>query len=295
MIEALSFEKIDQVKWDKCIKESYRGNIYGLYDSICKACENWIGIIYNNYEAVMALPIKKKLGLTYSWHPQFIGPLGIYSVDEHPEMVHEIFAKMLEHSWWIKMYYFQNEEENKSIKFTERIYQELHMTHQHIDQIRFGYNENTKRNIKKAVKQNLSLRSVDDVELVIQTFKQHKGNQIKNIDEDSYIHLKKLMSHWLEKKLGHIKAVYDGEKLAAIGYFLVWKDTIIYYKGAVTKHGKSNGAMHFLIDQEMEQYAGRCRFFDFGGSNTDSVAQFYRGFGGVNKSYYLHEYKKFKI
>lgn len=136
---------------------------------------------------------------------------------------------------------------------------------------------------------------MQDVSLVVQHFMQHKGKQIDNIKPDSYQLLAKLMNHWLSKKMGHITGVYQNEELVAIGYFLTWNSTIIYYKGAVTSQGKQMGAMHLLIDHEIENSLGKFHCFDFGGSNAPSVARFYKGFGGLDKYYYLYEYKRFKI
>ncbi len=295
MIEAIPFEKIDQKKWNNCVQESEHKNIYGLYDSICTACDHWIGIVYNDYEAIMALPMKKKLGLSYSWHPQFMGPLGIFGEEVTTEIRSKMFATIIEHSWWIKMHYWQDQSEIKEIKTTERIYQQLDLADRSMDNIRLNYNDNTKRNLKKAIKQNLSIRKTDDSEQLILVFKENKGDQIKNIKEESYVLLKKLTDHWIKKGMGHIMTVYAGSDLAAIGCFLTWGKRLIYYKGAVTEAGKTNGAMHYLIDQEIELHLSGCSSFDFGGSNTESVARFYKGFGGTDRMYYLHEYKKFKI
>lgn len=318
MIYVLPHQKIDQQKWDTCILKSKHSSIYGLFDSISVACENWLSIIYKDYEAVAVLPVKKKLGLVYSWHPQFMGPLGVFTNQENPEIIKEMLGELSKHSLWIKMYYWQKEAPSrpspggrekahpdlpfgkekkiaKNYKIVEKVYQELAIENKNIELIRSGYNENTKRNYKKAVKQSLTVRHISDVNLVINTFKENKGNQIENINEDSYTLLKKLMDHWLQKGLGHITAIYDKDQLSAIGYFLVHHNTIIYYKGAVTELGKANGAMHFLIDHEIENNLNQCKYFDFGGSNTESVARFYRGFGGVDKYYYLHEFKRFKI
>lgn len=291
MIEVIVSSKIDQHKWDRCVENSSQGNVYGLYASISKACDTWLGIIYNDYEAVLALPLKKKLGLSYSWHPQFMGPLGVFGNDK--KAITEIFRELSSHSWWIKMYYWQ---ERKPAKFIvkERLYQQLSL-HEGIDVIRKNYNDNTKRNIKKATKAELLIKDVKDVQLVLDTFKENKGVEIDNIDEKSYQLLKKLMMHWQKSKLGYITGVYDQDELMAIGYFLEWKDTVIYYKGAVTQLGKEFGAMHYLIDHEIKNSVLKYKTFDFGGSNTSSVARFYKGFGGTDHRYYEYEFRKFKI
>ncbi len=294
MIQVVPFEKINRTKWDACIHSGKNGNIYGLYDSICMACDRWVGIIYNDYQWVLALPQKKKLGLTYSWHPQFMGPLGIFGNEEDPQIQQKMLEEMIQHSWWVKMFYFQPAEGNL-IKPTLWKYQQLGLAGKNMEDVRKEYNENTKRNRQKAVKQGIEIKKVSDVDLVINTFKENKGDQIENINEDSYVLLRKLMIHWLQKNDGHITGVYDGEILLAIGYFLTWRKTVTYYKGAVTNEGKNSGAMHFLIDSEINDHINKCDFFDFGGSNTESVARFYKGFGGKDVDYYLNEYKKFKI
>ena len=294
MIEVIPSGKIDKQRWDACVSLSKNGNIFGLYDSITTACGDWIGFVYNGYEAVLALPVKKKWKLAYSWHPQFMGPLGVFSSHPSPEIAQHLLGEISRYSWWIKMHYWQKEE-IKRLKVLPRIFQELDISSTSMEKIRAGYHENTKRNYKKAIQKQLSVQHMTDASLVIDTFKDNKGGQIENINEDSYLLLRRLMDHWLNTKNGYITAVYDGDILAAIGYFLVWNQTIIYYKGAVTEPGRSNGAMHLLIDHEIENHLGTCKYFDFGGSNTDSVARFYKGFGGADKNYYLYEYKKFKI
>jgi len=294
MIRSIPFQEIDKTKWDQCVYSSENASIYGLYDSISVACDNWIGLVLNDYEAVMALPIKKKLGLSYSWHPQFMGPLGIFSTHTNAEAIKSFYEELIRHSWWIRMYYWEKENHVGSIKPTLRIFQGLDLSGT-IETIRKNYNENTSRNIKKALKSGLEIKTETDVLRVIHNFKEFKGGEIKNITEESYHLLQKLMRHWQETGNALIKSVYYQNQLAAIGYFIHWKDKMIYYKGVVTSEGKNLGAMHLLIDAMIETAVANHSFFDFGGSNTESVARFYHGFGGVDHSYYEHEYKKFKI
>jgi hypothetical protein len=294
MIEVIPFNEINKAKWDECVNSSIHNNIYGLYDSISQACDHWVGIVYEDYKAVLALPLKKKLGLAYSWHPQFMGPLGVFSSVDDPEIESEIFSRTLKNSWWIKMYYWQNSSP-KEFKKTQLVFQILDLRNSNMDILRSLYNENTKRNIKKAIKAGLNISHDSTVEELVLTFKENKGDKIENINDESYTLLKKLMKHWLKTKNGHISSIYQNDELLAIGYFLSWKGITIYYKGVVTERGKTAGAMHFLIDQEIEKSIVNGNYFDFGGSNSESVARFYRGFGGVDKNYYLHEFKKFKI
>ena len=294
MIQFIPFQKIEKSRWDHCVINSPQKSIFGLYDSICTACEDWIGIVLNDYQAVLALPIKKKLGLSYSWHPQFMGPLGVYSDHFNESMMLEILDALPSKTWWIKMHYWQKCQ-HKDFQMTEMNFQELSLNLKTIEEIRSGYNENIRRNLKKAAKQQLTIKQTNDINLLLTTFHREEGNQIDNINHQSYTLLRKLMEHWINLGFGTISEVYHGDNLAAIGYFIHWNGINIYYKGAVTEEGKNCGAMHLLIDQEIEMNLENFQKFDFGGSNIESVSRFYKGFGGVDRSYYLFEYKKFKI
>lgn len=293
MMQVLKSKQVDASKWDTCILQSANGNLYGLYDSIQTACTDWMAFVQDDYAAVAALPIKRKLGLTYSWHPQFLGPLGIFSAQPNQIRIEEFISEIKKHSWWVKMFYWQNlQPDFKAVPWN---YQLLEFGNQSMDEIRSHYNENTRRNIQKAVKLGLEVREINSVDLLVNSFRKEKGEHIENLNEDSYQLLHRLISHWAGKGLATMKAIYQNEELLAIGCFLHWRNMVIYYKGVVTSAGKNTGAMHYLIDQEIQLAAKPGNIFDFGGSNTESVARFYKAFGGSNHAFYLNEFKKFKI
>lgn len=293
MIQVFKSGEINQQKWDNCILNAVNGTIYGLYDSIQTACDEWLGFVWNNYEAVAALPIKRKLGLTYSWHPQFLGPLGIFASQPDALNLNDFIQLIKQESWWIKMYYYQNL--SPGLTTSEWNYQLLEFNQKPIDDIVSNYNDNTRRNINKAAKAHVTIKEIMDVDILVNTFRDEKGSQISNLNDESYYLLKKLIIRWQEKGLASIKAVYQFDELLAVGCFLQWRNQVVYYKGAVTEAGRNTGAMHFLMDQEIKSAHRENGVFDFGGSNVETVARFYKGFGATNHHYYYTEYKKFKI
>lgn len=293
MIQVLKSNQIDQAKWDACIHSSPHGNIYGLYGSIQTACAEWTGFVQDDYTAVVALPLKRKLGLTYSWHPQFLGPLGIFSKNENQIQLNEFIDSLKKSSWWIKMFYWQNLQ--PEFQAQPWNYQLLDFGNRSIEEVKKGYNENTRRNIAKSDKLNVEVVDVDSIDVLVDSFRTEKGEQIEYLNDDSYLLLHKLISHWKQLGMAEIKAVYQHQTLLAIGCFLRWRNRVVYYKGVVTTAGKNTGAMHFLIDHEIQLSAKPFNVFDFGGSNTASVARFYLGFGAANHQFYLNEFKRFKI
>ena len=292
MIRVINADKIDPAKWDYCVTSSPNGNIYGLYSSLNAGCKSWKGIIYGDYEAVLALPIKKKFMLSYSWHPQFMGPLGIYGKVLTPEITDGFFKAVLSNSWWIRMYYFQKTDATKC-SFIPRVHQMLDVENLSIETVRKLYNENTRRNIKKTQQFQFEIKPDTDINSFIGFFKKNKGEEIDTLKESSYVQLSKLMKLWLGKGNGYIRSGYVNNELHAMAYFILWNGVLTYYKGFSTEAGKKNGSMHFLLDREIESNLARIHKVDFGGSNVESVARFYKGFGGADETYYQAESRKF--
>jgi len=67
----LPYKQIDKVKWDACIRHSMNRLIYAESVYLDHMAVNWDAIVLNDYEAVMPLPWKKKLGIRYLYQPSF--------------------------------------------------------------------------------------------------------------------------------------------------------------------------------------------------------------------------------
>ncbi len=63
MIKLLSNDQIDRALWDKTIESSPYGMIYALSWYLDIVCPDWEALVSDNYEQVMPLPVKKKMGL----------------------------------------------------------------------------------------------------------------------------------------------------------------------------------------------------------------------------------------
>src|SRR5688572_19161823 len=70
--------KIDRTKWDTCISESSNALIYATTMWLDHLADHWSGIVLNDYEAVMPVPWRSKLGVRYCYHVAFIQQLGIF-------------------------------------------------------------------------------------------------------------------------------------------------------------------------------------------------------------------------
>ena len=69
---------------------------------------------------------------------------------------------------------------------------------------------------------------------------------------------------------------------------------VVYLKG--TNFDRNSGSMHFLMDRAIQFFkAENLKMFDFGGGESDSMAQFYLGFGAkelIYKTYKVNNLPK---
>lgn len=80
--------------------------------------------------------------------------------------------------------------------------------------------------------------------------------------------------------------------LQAGAVFLFFQSKIIYLFGASSDAGKNTGAMALLFDLFIQEKSGQNLVLDFEGSNIESLARFYKGFGGKEAYYYHLNLKK---
>lgn len=278
MIQYLKHEEIDFKKWNNLISTDVFSSPLVYAEALNIASPKWNALIYGNYEYVFAVPIKKKLGIIpYVWQPQFIPPVGIYGLNPEKSIIHE-FKNALS----------QIRASKKLHSFTKFGESDLELKTQFLKNSFNRYNENTKRNIAKFENTLYEVRYTDSTDFLVDVFYKEKGNQIKNIKFSSIELLRKLCQYLVQYNFGKVVSIYnDKNELLAIALFINHNNTITYYKGAVTDIGKKNGAMHYLIDYGIRKLSDTINVFDFGGSNVDSVAKFYKGFGGEDRIYYL--------
>jgi hypothetical protein len=69
-------------KWDRCINESSNALIYGTTTYLDHLADHWPGIVLNDYEMVMPVAWRKKLGIRYCYHVPFIQQFGYICVEK---------------------------------------------------------------------------------------------------------------------------------------------------------------------------------------------------------------------
>jgi lipid II:glycine glycyltransferase (peptidoglycan interpeptide bridge formation enzyme) len=147
------------------------------------------------------------------------------------------------------------------------------------------FSENSKRNVKKAIKAGLKIRLDISPDKIVNLFKITKGNELEIFNADDYKILVALMRKCTGLNKGQSIAVYDGTELCAAAFFMFSDNRFTFLKSGVTDEGKAKGAMHLLFDYFIKENSGKKYYLDFGGSSVDNVARFYKNFGAKDSVY----------
>jgi hypothetical protein len=285
-IRHLIYKEIDHDKWDACIRNSSSALIYAYAWFLDIVSPQWEALVLNDYEAVMPLTKRKKVGINYLCQPPFCAELGVFSIQPlNQELVDQMLGKIPKKFLYIDIC-LNRSNHLFSIKFPLRLRKNhvLWLGHPY-EQIVKNYAENHKRNIKKA--NSAGLYHVTDIP--IEEAIQMTADTLKEIapmqDQDRRV-IKDLFVH-----AGAIHKVIcagvrdQNNTLLSVAVFFFEDETWYYLLAGSTVEGRSKGAAHFLIDQFIKEHAGRDQYLDFEGSDLPSLAFFYKGFGADEQLY----------
>ncbi len=294
----LTRKNIDDQKWDECILKSPNGLVYGLTNFLDGLTEEWNGLVWESqegYSAVFPIPVRKKLGLKYVYPPFFIQQLGLFSVSDDYVIQEKEAINFL-----ISKFRFVELNLNYMSGYGDLKRNLTLCLKEEYDQIKNYFSSNHKRNIKKADNSDLELRdaNVDDV---IALFKLDKGTSLSTYKELDYQRFSKHVNSSLEKRIAFVKGVYHKGELICGGVFFSFKNRIIFLFSGNSEKGKEFGALFYLLNSMIKNYAKSGFVLDFEGSENEGLSRFYAGFGAVSQDYRFYKHnnlprliKKFK-
>lgn len=281
-MKLLNRTDIDPVLWDERIASSSVENIFCYSWYLDAVAENWAGLVSDNYETILPVPFTSKLGVKRFYQAPFTREYDIFGVDFSWDQALKTLSEKMSH------FSFRNREPGILEQMDERVNQELMLNGEHES----AYRSNAKRLIKKGI-QFFTFEIHNRPEVLIDLFQKTVAHKIEGIDEGSLVVLKKLMYTSIERGLGEmIVAKNDMGNVVAGAFFLKDKKRITYLKGAATDEAKKAGAMYALIHTAIERYSPDFKVLDFGGSDIENVATFYKKFGATDRKYYNYTLDK---
>lgn len=294
MIKYVENHFLDKVKYDLCVQLDHLALPYAESWYLDILCNDWDCLVLNDYDAVWPLPKRNKFGLKYFYRPFGIQQLGIFSkTDLTQEEIDSFILHLIKNCKYADLFLneFQKPRgKNLSISKQRNIVLNLNRSYEEVYQ---SYSSNHKRNIKKSQKKKLSIFERDGPKAILELFKNNKGGDL-NLKSEFYQNFEQLMYTSIHKNKGEIWSVYGGPNLLlAAAFFIKTKKRTVMLFSAQSAIGKEMGALFYLLNEYIIINSNKIEFLDFEGSNTDSLARFYNGFGAEERDYYRMRYDQF--
>lgn len=277
---------INKKKWDACISNSSSPSIFVYSWYLDIVCTNWGALVLGDYDAVFPLAPKIKYKIHYLYQPFFTRYFGVFSKSEIRSNITADFFNAIPPQFKYIEFCLQEEINFKSAAFVllEKKFQLLDLN-QKYETIQKNFSDNSRRNVKKAIKAGLKIQPDISPDKIVNLFKITKGNELEIFNLDDYKILIALMNKCNDLNKGQSIAVYDGDQLCAAAFFMFNGNRFTFLKSGVTNEGKSKGAMHLLFDYFIRVNAEKKYQLDFGGSSVENVARFYKNFGAKDCVY----------
>lgn len=277
----ISHEEIDFKKWDRTILNSRNPLVFAQSFYLNATSPGWEALIIDDYKSVFPLTIKKKFGINYLPQPYFTSQLGMFgefNESEKQQCIDYISKKFklieieLNHNC-----IFENPNTQAKCTFVIN-YNKA-----------YSFNENTKRNISRAMQNGFKVAEVSSNEAIALS-EQYLLPFLKNdlhLNNDALtIFISLLKNSLAENKLTTFKVTNANEQLMALGTFISNGKHSIFLKGTNFDKKENTGSMHLLVSHAIKYFEDKSEVFDFaGGSLTKGLAGFYKGLGGDQLDY----------
>ncbi len=286
LIKYLRHNEIDKQLWDKTLESSINNSVYAQSWYLDIVSAKWEALIIGNYEYIFPLTQSKKAGINYILQPYYTQQLGIFSAQKADNNIIDLFINNIPKKF--KYIDINLNELNSCEKciFTTKPNTLLDLNRPYSD-LHKDYNTNTKRNIKKAEKNNL--RFSDTINL--DEYKTLKGECLgAELSKVPIENLHKIIEVSFAKSICKIVGAYKDDKLCSAVVFVNSSNRIIYLNACSNQTGTENKAMFLVLDSFIKNNSNSNRIIDFEGSAIEGVSRFFKGFGGNEVNYY--NYKK---
>lgn len=292
MIRYIAHNQIDTQRWDDCIEKSPDGLVYAWSWYLDVVHPGWEALIEDDYDAVMPLAGGRKFGINYLFQPFFTQKFGVFGKKEVTKEKIEQFLTAIPEKYkyaefrinaFINLEGFQNAiHHNIELNLSEKY-----------DVLADNYNSNTKRNLAKAKKENLTIVEDAEPSAIIKLFRKNRGSGITKWGNKEYKRLLDLVETAKNHGKCMVLGVQNTDNLLVTGAFFMisHKKTVFLFSGSDESNKELHG-LTFLLNHVIEKFSGTDNTLDFEGSDNEGLARFYKGFGGEEKFYQEVKFNK---
>lgn len=248
--------------------------VYGESWYLNIVAPGWDALVDGDYKAVMPLIYRSKWGIQYIFQPPFTQQLGVFGEKQANSFLAAIPNKFKLADIQLNSY---NECSHKVAVRKPNLILDLNHS---LEEIRGGYSENTRRNIRKATIGGFQNNPPASVEEIISLFRKHRGQTIDSLSDKDYHCLSTICAVATQRGQLEIEILRSPSgDLFAGAIFLRSTHGWIFLFSATHTEARNTGVMHALIDRFIEKHAGERTLLDFEGSSNPNLYRFYKSFG----------------
>jgi UDP-N-acetylglucosamine transferase subunit ALG13 len=289
MSTALRYVKhhqIDFARWDASLAGCYNQLLYAESTYLNGLAGTWHAVIGGDYDILMPLPCKQKMGIRYTPAIPFIQQLGVFSKQPLPgEVLTDCLALATTHIRYGDFVFNYG----NAIANSQPHQNYLLSLQTAYEQLAAAYHKDLRNNLKQAAKHDLVYAQSSDYQNVIDLFAVQYAKALPQVSAADYLHFSKLCAHYQPLNRLHCREVKDMHHTTAAAILIQYGNRLYNLLSVTLPEGRKQSANHFLYDSLIREFAGHDVLLDFEGSDVPGIASFYQNFGGFNQSYYsLH-------
>ncbi|GAA4333437.1 GNAT family N-acetyltransferase [Flaviaesturariibacter amylovorans] len=279
-IRHIRHRDIDRARWDAAIAAAPNGVIYARSVYLDQMAPGWEALVQGDYEAVFPLPLRRKWGVSYVFHPFLTAQLGLFGTDLSRERLNAFFNAIPSQVRYLDLSLNSaNLYPGTVFPLYRRINYVLPLGADYETLYR-GYRDNIRRNLKKAVQYGCAPAAGVPLEEVLALARAHTP------DEAGLAAFARLYAVLEPEGAARTYGVRNAQgQLLASAVFLFDERRAYYILVGNHPNGRTLGASHLLIDRFIHEGAGSGRLLDFEGSDIRNLAFFYSSFGAREEPY----------
>ncbi|WP_294199156.1 hypothetical protein [uncultured Chryseobacterium sp.] len=285
MIRRLKYNEIDFDKYTHCLENSEQKNGYARKEVLDQLSGNWHILVKDDYQAVMPIHIKRKMGIDFVHMPLFCQQLGIFSKTDDPG-INGAFLNFLKKKYKVFLYSFNDR--NRFDDDLEKRKNYIIPVSDYAILRRKKYFKGRKSTVKMA--QHLLYNEID---LNADSLEFIKNNFKGLAKEAEWQQLKNYLIFLAENNSLKLCGAFSGNILINLALLIADQKQLSLLGLVNNENFKHENGSSFLIDRILQQYVGQ-QSFNFMGSNIRGIEVFFKSFGAELREYNFIENKFLK-
>jgi hypothetical protein len=282
----LKHDAIDKRLWDENLGSAANRTLYAQSWYLDIVAPRWDALVAGDYQVMMPLTWRKKWGIPYLYQPDFTQQLGVFSVTgPTPGDVAEFLQAIPGEFRYvdIQLNVANDVGSLDAWRTSKRVTHHLKLNNTH-ESILSSYNENRRRDIRKAMRAGVTVNEFWDVDALVAGIKSTIRGRLR-FTRAQWQLLAELLTVARSRRCARLFGAFMGGELVAANAFLLNDRFLIFSAGFSSTTGKDNGANSLLFDQVIKQFAGQDFVLDFEGSMIPGIAHFFLSFGAAEVPY----------